>query len=240
MPEPLGPGESAEKAVTELPHAVTPPLYTEFVASAGDRLLVHGEIFDVPMIQLQYPVEVPVYAPEYLSGQYRIRLEASVLQLTTRTDRYSYFDASPRYYSVSHGGVWSEPRTGDRVGIRRPHGVGCDEWFLFLRSWGRSRESAVSFSVPVSVQDSSLFHDGIAQITDPNGEWRRLVFAGFFDGKVHFELEETHGPDSHVTRNFQFNLNQDDSSTLIGIRDYRLEILSADTVQMKYRWLALE
>ena len=168
------------------------------------------------------------------------KIEFEILETTLRlqyeTEKHLYFCASRSKASCKTNVSGLKPHVGSAlIGVLKSRKTETLEWFV--RWHGRE-----VYSRPVKPEDGVVLNEIWEEVAelDPGGEWVALYYGGFVDGKIHFELLESRGPDADVKREFKFNLNEDGSPTRIGVKDFVFEVLQVDNVRLEYKWVSIE
>ena len=101
------------------------------------------------------------------------------------------------------------------------------------------RRARVRWHRTVTTAEESRIERTTGQFLDNSGDWAAFYYAGFFDDKVHFELEESSSGEQAPRRAFKFNL-RDEGPTRIAIKGFKLDIVSVDTEQLTYQWVSID
>jgi hypothetical protein len=205
--------------------------------SAGERMFVRGSMFEIDCLKMNSGIESKMDG--YMGVDFDFAITATVLTLAFQTKHHLYYAAPPETITATYNGA-SVFGAGDFAGIREDKVSETLAWFIDnsktnLRSgyggdwvWTRPYQAEVEFERTRT------------KLLDTSGEWVALYYAGHYDGKVHFELEEATGPDANTRRDFQFNLNGDKSPTRIALKGFKLDIISVDNVSLTYRWVSID
>ena len=212
-------------------------------ASVGERLFVKGAgaWFRYPKMKMNSGVTVELPARGAVKGKtVKFEIQRTTLNLKYQSDKHLYFCAPRTLVSCeSNLDSYKSRLPNVIIGVLKSKQTARLHWFVLLPStsfWVPSQR----YSRPVKPEDELVeTWEDIAEL-DPGGEWVALYYGGFVDGKIHFELEESKGPDANVRREFKFNLNKDGSPTRIGVKDFVFDILKVDNVKLNYRWVSIE
>jgi hypothetical protein len=220
------------------PVVVEAPLNTVLSVAAGERMFVRGALFEIDALAIDRDIESTI--PNSMSTTLKFSIKKCDLLLNYQTKTHLYFCAPRGNVEVSHPRLGLVLSPDDYVGIRKSKHNNKLEWFIdnsgfysskgFDGTWIWSRELKEK---EVDLKQSK------ARILEKTGEWVALYYAGFFDGKVHFELEDSSDL-SGKRREFQFNVDPSGKETKAAIKGFQFEIIAVDNLALKYRWIAVD
>ena len=218
--------------------SVDAPLEVQMGAAAGERLFVRGAMYEVPCLATAQDHSSKMNG--FLGIDFDYSVKASTMRLAFQTDQHLYYVAPRNLVSAEYNGT-SVLAEEDQVGVRESKTGGRLEWFVdntIHNNRGGAPGDWIWHRTVTTAEESSIERT-TGQFLDDSGDWVAFYYAGFFDDKVHFELEESSAGEQGPRRAFKFNLS-DEGPTRIAIKGFKLDILSVDSEQLTYQWVSID
>ena len=209
--------------------------------AAGERMFVRGSLYEIDAYSVETDFESTMPNTDFAvpGGPFRFAIKKCDLVLQYQTKDYLYFCAPKTHVDSSHPSTFGLERVEYDAGLRKSKVDGTLQWFVdnsarwtsqyFAGSWVWARN--------IEPQDAVVSPHRV-RLIDPKGDWVALYYAGYFDNKIHFELEESSGGDIG-RRAFQFNVGQPGESIKAAIKGFVFEVDRVDNLSMTYRWIAV-
>lgn len=225
-------GQKRPVSTVEERISFTEQVGVELYANTGDSIFVSGSIGKVEALSMSGSIA------STMPGGYALPFDFSIarsdLRLSFQTDGHLYYAAPSDKSAASHGLLGNVLRSGDSVGIRVDKTSGEYEWYVDNSNYNRMRSC---WSRRVREDDNITFTKTKVTVVDGSSALKEIVFDGFYNGLIHFTFRDSVGGKS-VEKQFAFNV-VNDKPTTIGIKGNMLEILTVDSVGMKYKWLRI-
>ena len=226
--------------VTEFrtPVVVDASLDKVFSVPAGERMFVRGSLFESDALAMDNDVELIISGSVAIPFKFTIKKCNLLLTYQTKSDLY--FCAPRENIEPSNPRLGLVPGPTDHVGIRKCKYSGELEWFVddTVARNSKGIDGTWIWTQPVPRKEVGLKPCRVS-FFDKTGEWVALYYAGFFDSKVHFELEDSTDL-SGRRREFQFNVDPSGKETKAAIKGFQFEIIAVDNLALKYRWIAVD
>jgi hypothetical protein len=220
------------------PVTLEAPIGEVLKATAGERIFLRGDFYEVDALAMSDSFTASM---DGLMGiDFTFSIEKSTLPLSFHTDEHLYF-AAPMHLSSATSGSRNILATGDTVGVRQSKETGEREWYVDNTRENHNRGATGDWiwTRPCRPEDGVSFKDAKAAVFNEGGDRVSLYYAGYFDGKVHFELESATGHDTSPLRQFQFNVSEEETPLTIAIKEFELEVVSVNGASLRYRWTRL-
>jgi hypothetical protein len=240
----LGPGcfpHVARQPVDDLARVVVvdAPLDVVLSVSAGERMHVRGSLLEVDALGMSGSMDSTM--PGSLPTPFRFKIEQCDLILEYQTKEHLYFCAPSANAQAFHP---TKPSLSvlahdDSVGVRKSKKDGALEWFVDNTRYNNRKGNGGDWIWSRAVRaDDVLLRPTSVRSLGKAGEWVALYYAGYYDQKVHFELEESWNRTGKRLE-FQFNVANPNQVTSLAIKGFELEVLQVDNRSMSYRWVAV-
>ena len=210
--------------------ATTAPLGELLEVAAGQRMLVSAGLRKLPTWELASPIRASIQVNSWLTVDAVI--SGSSLVLEYQTDGYLYFSAAPGDIVLR---VEGDRRPCSSAGIRESKATGELEIFVDLFDWlQKSRRRWVFAPLEAALKEEPV--RGYSEVPDL-ATWEAVYYGGFYDGKLHLEVEMPGDDEPLRRRLFEFDLDRSRLPEEVAFREYRMEVVSVSNSRLGFRWL---
>jgi hypothetical protein len=213
-------------------HSFSAPLDQELSVNTGEAIFVEGRYIEGEYIDL--PQSIDMMIPGSLMIPFPVHIDSGRIELTKIRGDWKYYCADEGRAAASFPGLGSVIRQGDCVGIRVSSNAARKEWvvdnsnynrmntvwYKSLNQDERTKYSPVASSKPFKIQ-------GL----------RRIVFDGYYGSQLHFTWE---GESTRFRESKEFVFDFAGRPTILGIKGNQFEVVAANNVRLRYKWLTLK
>ena len=164
-----------------------------------------------------------------------VTVAPTTLPLCFQTEEHLYYVAP--FGAISYTGNYSIDEL-DFVGLRVSKEDGGLSWFLDQNS--RSRYPRSHNTRYTAKASDVVYSTARSRVTGRDGQTTALYYRGYFDGKVHFALQDSAEHSGGDRELFQFNIDQAGLPELIAIKGLTLEVVAVNTTHLECRWIEIQ
>lgn len=206
------------------------PLGQELKADTGGTLFLEGSY--IPGEYILVPNNVDIMVPGSMLIPFPVHIDSGRLVLNRISSNWRYYCAEEGKAAASFPGLGSVIARGDCVGIRVSSDKKEKQWVVDNSNYNHmntvwSRSLGKDDDYPVVESDKPFKIERM----------RRIVFDGYYGKQLHFTWEES---TAHMKETKEFVFDFVGSPTSVGIKGNLFSVISANNIQLVYKWIKLK
>ncbi|MCD6598608.1 MAG: hypothetical protein J7L04_13020 [Bacteroidales bacterium] len=211
------------------------PIGIPLTAETGEALFVEGSFIEGEYIIIDKQTNRMI--PGSMGIPFKITIEAGKINMTSIVNGWKYFCVDMNKAKASFPGLGSVIREGDSICIRQSLSTGKLGWIVDNSNYNRGWGSTI-WTSSMSKEEVDKYYPQKSNKPYRIRELTRIIFDGYYGNQLHFTLENI---DTERIQQKEFTFDYKTGQKLpVSIKGYRVTILDADNINLKFQWDAVK